>query len=55
MGKIKVRTGRGTRIIEVDDKGKTGLGTHIEKSKQKRKRKLPIEWSTQEEEQVQGG
>lgn len=39
MGKIKVRTGRGTRIIEVDDKGKNWSGDAYRKEQAEKKKK----------------
>jgi hypothetical protein len=39
MGKIKVRTGRGTRIIEVDDKGKNWSGDAYKKEQAEKKKK----------------
>ncbi len=39
MGKIKVRTGRGTRIVEVDDTGKKWAGDAYKKEQAEKKKK----------------
>ena len=41
MGKIKVRTGRGTRIVEVDDTGKKWAGDAYKKEQAEKKKKAP--------------
>ncbi len=37
MGKIRIRSGRGTKIIEVDDKGKNWAGTEFKKHQAEKK------------------
>ena len=37
MGKIKIRSGRGTRIVEVDDKGQKWSGDDFKKIQAERK------------------
>ena len=37
MGKIKIRSGRGTRIIEVDDNATKWAGKEFKQSQEKRK------------------
>jgi len=39
MGKIKVRTGRGTKIVEVDDTGKKWAGDAYKKEQAEKKKK----------------
>ena len=39
MGKIKVRTGRGTKIVEVDDSGKKWAGDAYKKEQAEKKKK----------------
>ncbi len=39
MGKIKVRTGRGTKIVEVDDSGKKWAGDAYRKEQAEKKKK----------------
>ena len=39
MGKIKVRTGRGTKIVEVDDSGKKWAGEAYRKEQAEKKKK----------------
>jgi len=39
MGKIKVRTGRGTKIIEVEDKGKNWSGDAYRKDQAEKKKR----------------
>ena len=39
MGKIKVRTGRGTKIVELDDSGKKWAGDAYKKEQAEKKKK----------------
>jgi hypothetical protein len=50
MGKIKVRTGRGTGTIEVDDTGKKWSGDAYKKLQAEKKKKA----ANREEEPAQG-
>jgi hypothetical protein len=52
MGKIRVRTGRGTGTIEVDDDPKKWSGDEFRKIQEARKKEAAKEWSIQVEEQV---
>lgn len=53
MGKIRIRTGRGTGTREVDDGGKDWAGDAYKKCRTKRKNRQQIEWFTQAEGLVQ--
>jgi len=53
MGKIRIRTGRGTGTIEVDEDASNGLEMNFERSKKQGKKQQQEEWFTQVVELVQ--
>ena len=53
MGKIRIRTGRGTGTIEVDEDASKWSGDEFRKIQEARKKWLQTEWFTQVEELVQ--
>ncbi len=53
MVKIKIRSGRGTKVIEVDSDATKWSGDEFKKFKNQEKKQQQIERSTLVEEQVQ--